>query len=71
MNKLEQPELLRLAMLLHDIGKGIEGVGNHDQKSVSLAKTILARLGIRGKDRRLVLFLILIVQAMILMLVRK
>lgn len=58
LNKLEQPELLRLAMLLHDIGKGIESVGNHHQKSVSLAKAILARLGIRGKDRRLVLFLI-------------
>ena len=58
LNKLERPELLRLAMLLHDIGKGIESVGNHHQKSVSLAKTILARLGIKGKDRKLVLFLI-------------
>ena len=58
LNELERPELLRLAMLLHDIGKGVESVGNHHQKSVSLAKAILARLGIRGKDRKLVLSLI-------------
>ena len=58
LNELECPELLRLAMLLHDIGKGVESVGNHHQKSVSLAKAILARLGIRGKDRALVLSLI-------------
>ncbi|MDP6595640.1 MAG: [protein-PII] uridylyltransferase [Candidatus Poribacteria bacterium] len=58
LNELERPELLRLAMLLHDIGKGVESFGNHHQKSVSLAKAILARLGIRGKDRKLVLSLI-------------
>ena len=58
LNELERLELLRLAMLLHDIGKGVDGSGNHDQKSVDLAQTILDRLCIKEADSKLVLFLI-------------
>ena len=58
LNELEHPELLRLSVLLHDIGKGLKNEGNHDQKSVELSKIILERLGITGAKSQLVLFLI-------------
>ena len=58
LNSLEKPELLRLAVLFHDVGKGIEGPGNHDERSVEAAKAMLDRLGLPEPDRKTVLFLI-------------
>ena len=58
LNSLEKPELLRLAILFHDVGKGIDGPGDHDERSVTAAKTMLRRLGLPEADRETVLFLI-------------
>ena len=58
LNSLEKPELLRLAVLYHDVGKGTEGPGDHDQRSVEAAKTMLDRLSLSEEDREIVLFLI-------------
>ena len=58
LNSLEKPELLRLAVLYHDVGKGIEGPGDHDERSVEAAKAMLDRLGLPQPDRETVLFLI-------------
>ena len=56
---LQKPELLRLAILLHDVGVGIEGPGGHEDKSLRAAKAVLERLGILDKsDAEMVLFLI-------------
>lgn len=49
-------EILRLALLLHDIGKG-EGA-DHAPKSASLVETIVHRLGIPGPDADAVVFLV-------------
>ena len=56
-NELERPELLFLALLLHDTGKGISG-GDHVQNSVEIAEQCLSRLDLDPADRELVLFLI-------------
>ena len=56
-NELERPELLFLALLLHDTGKGIAG-GNHVQNSLEIAAQCLGRLDLDPADRELVLFLI-------------
>ena len=58
LNSLEKPELLRLAVLYHDVGKGIEGPGDHDQRSVEAAKAMLDRLALPEEDQQTVLFLI-------------
>ena len=58
LNSLAKPELLRLAVLYHDVGKGIEGPGDHDQRSVEAAKLMLDRLSLSDDDRQTVLFLI-------------
>ena len=58
LNSLEKPELLRLAVLYHDVGKGIEGPGDHDERSMEAAKAMLDRLGLPEPDRETVLFLI-------------
>lgn len=58
LNSLKKPELLRLAVLYHDVGKGIEGPGDHDQRSVDAAKAMLDRLSLTEEDREIVLFLI-------------
>jgi len=49
-------ELLRLALLLHDIGKG-EGA-DHAHKSASLVEAILRRMGIPEPDAATVVFLV-------------
>src|SRR5574337_708261 len=49
-------EILRLALLLHDIGKG-EGA-DHAPKSASLVEAILHRMGIPGPDADTVGFLV-------------
>ena len=48
-------EILRLALLLHDIGKG-EGA-DHAPKSASMVETIVHRMGIPGPDADAVVFL--------------
>ena len=58
LKSIEKPELLRLAVLLHDVGKGIAGPGTHDDRSAEAAKDVLNRLGIEGEDAEIVLFLI-------------
>ena len=60
LNGLKKPELLRLALLLHDVGKGVDGpIGGHDLRSVEMAKGALDRLGLNDVDREMVLFLVL------------
>jgi [protein-PII] uridylyltransferase len=56
-NELEQPELLFLALLLHDVGKGIPEQ-DHVRGSLQLAESCLARLDLPPQDRETVLFLI-------------
>jgi [protein-PII] uridylyltransferase len=57
LEELEQPELLYLALLLHDVGKGA-GKGDHVQASVEMAEQCLGRLDLEPGDRETVLFLI-------------
>jgi len=57
LEEIEQPELLYLALLLHDTGKGSKS-DNHVRASVELAKEALARLNLDSLDRETVLFLI-------------
>jgi len=54
--ELKKPEVLKLAVLLHDIGKG-EGHG-HAERGVALSETILARLGLAEADAADVRFLV-------------
>jgi [protein-PII] uridylyltransferase len=49
--------LLYLTLLLHDIGKA-EGIRGHAESGVRLSEPILARLGVNGAERELVLFVI-------------
>lgn len=59
LNGLKKPALLRLALLLHDVGKGVDGpIGGHDVRSVEMAKGALNRLGLNDVDQEMVLFLI-------------
>lgn len=55
--ELERPELLFLALLLHDIGKGVPGV-EHVGASVEIAERCLERLDLDPAERDTVLFLI-------------
>ncbi|MFY9910315.1 MAG: [protein-PII] uridylyltransferase [Candidatus Sulfotelmatobacter sp.] len=55
--ELEDPELLYLALLLHDTGKGVPG-GNHVEASVEIAARCLDRLDVDSQERALVLFMI-------------
>jgi [protein-PII] uridylyltransferase len=57
LEELEQPELLYLALLLHDVGKGA-GISEHVEASVEMAEQCLARLDLDPADRETVLFLI-------------
>lgn len=53
----ENPELLRLGLLLHDLGKGTKS-GDHVAGSVDTAAHILDRFDVPASDRQAVLFLI-------------
>jgi [protein-PII] uridylyltransferase len=53
--EIDRPDLLRLALLLHDLGKG---EGDHVARSVEIAATVLDRLGVPAADRTTVEFLI-------------
>lgn len=55
--ELEQPELLYLSFLLHDVGKGTPST-NHVIASLEIAETCLKRLELSAEDCELVRFLI-------------
>ncbi len=55
--ELEKPELLFLAVLLHDVGKGVPN-SKHVEASVHIADAALSRLGLQQEDRDPVQFLI-------------
>ena len=57
LSELEDPELLYLALLLHDTGKGVPG-GNHVEASLEIANRAMDRLDVDPKERAEVLFLI-------------
>ena len=54
--ELRKPEILKLAVLLHDVGKG-EGHG-HVERGVAIAEEVLARLGLPAGDIAAVSFLV-------------
>jgi [protein-PII] uridylyltransferase len=57
LDELEQPELLYLALLLHDTGKGTK-LADHIAGSLEIGERSLARLDLEAFDRETVLFLI-------------
>jgi [protein-PII] uridylyltransferase len=57
LSELEDPELLYLALLLHDTGKGIP-TDNHVVASLDIAQQAMDRLDVDPKERAEVLFLI-------------
>lgn len=57
LSELEDPELLYLALLLHDTGKGMPG-GNHVEASLEVANRAMDRLDVDPEERDEVLFLI-------------
>jgi [protein-PII] uridylyltransferase len=57
LDELEDPELLYLALLLHDTGKGA-GSENHVEGSLAIAEQCLERLDLESSERETVLFLI-------------
>jgi [protein-PII] uridylyltransferase len=57
LGELEDPELLYLALLLHDTGKGVPG-GDHVAASLDIANRAMDRLDVDPKERSEVLFLI-------------
>jgi [protein-PII] uridylyltransferase len=57
LEELEQPDLLYLALLLHDTGKGTKPE-NHIAGSLEIAEACLQRLDIDPPDRQTVFFLI-------------
>jgi [protein-PII] uridylyltransferase len=57
LTELDQPELLYLALLLHDTGKGVPS-SNHVQASLEIAERCLDRLDLEPSERETVLFLI-------------
>lgn len=54
---LQQPEILYLALLLHDAGRAAN-TRAHDTESTILADAVCRRLQIKGERRRLLLFLV-------------
>ncbi len=57
LSELEDPQLLYLALLLHDTGKGV-GNGEHVGASVDVANRAMDRLDVDPRERAEVLFLI-------------
>ncbi len=57
LSELENPELLYLALLLHDTGKGVAN-GEHVVASLDVANRAMDRLDVDPKERAEVLFLI-------------
>ncbi len=54
---VERPDLLLLAALLHDIGKGTPG-RDHSEVGVELTGTIVARMGLTPQDRNVLATLV-------------
>jgi [protein-PII] uridylyltransferase len=57
LEELERPELLYLALLLHDVGKGVPGE-NHVTTSLEIAGKSMARFGLDSAERDTISFLI-------------
>ena len=57
LSELEQPELLYLSLLLHDLGKGTPAE-NHVTASLEIAEPVLERLDLSPEERDIVRFLI-------------
>jgi [protein-PII] uridylyltransferase len=57
LHEVEDPVLVYLTLLLHDIGKG-EGIQNHSQAGVRLATPIMERLNVSARGQELVSFVI-------------
>jgi [protein-PII] uridylyltransferase len=57
LEELERPELLYLALLLHDVGKGVPG-DNHIVTSLQMATKSMDRMGLESSDRETISFLI-------------
>ena len=57
LHESEEPELLYLTLLLHDIGKA-EGIEGHAESGVRIARPLLERLQISPESRELVIFTI-------------
>jgi [protein-PII] uridylyltransferase len=57
LHEVEDPALVYLTLLLHDIGKAV-GIKNHSESGVTLAGPILERLGVSPRGRELVSFVI-------------
>jgi [protein-PII] uridylyltransferase len=59
LSELEQPELLYLTLLLHDLGKGApERAENHVQAGLRIAESCMERLDLAPQERETVAFLI-------------
>ncbi len=56
-SELERPELLFLALLLHDTGKGLDG-SDHVQSSLQLADATVKRMQLSEQDAQTVCFLV-------------
>jgi [protein-PII] uridylyltransferase len=57
LSEIDDPATLRLALLLHDVGKG-EGDGQHANRSVEIASAAMERIQLPLRKRSLALFLI-------------
>jgi [protein-PII] uridylyltransferase len=57
LTELEDPELLYLALLLHDTGKGVTGA-DHVEASLEIAGRCMDRLDVEPSERATVLFII-------------
>jgi [protein-PII] uridylyltransferase len=57
LTELERPEILYLALLLHDVGKGVPNT-NHVDASLQIAQVCMDRLDLDPSERESVLFLI-------------
>jgi [protein-PII] uridylyltransferase len=57
LHEIEDPALVYLTLLLHDLGKA-EGIQNHSQAGVRLAQPIMERLAVSPRGRALVSFVI-------------
>jgi [protein-PII] uridylyltransferase len=58
LSEVEQPELLYLTLLFHDVGKGFPEMDDHIQGSLQALEGIQARLGLPEEDWQTVQFLI-------------
>ena len=55
--EIQRPDLLILAMLLHDVGKG-QPKGKHVEAGMPLVESVLERLQLKSDEREIVCFLI-------------